>query len=102
LEIEDSHKQLFTKKLRPSAQLIHTEQQVLDWYDWIEKFPGYAESRLVNLARPYGFIIIGRAKKSEKTSLANRNRTFRGKFEILTYDDLLQKAENLKSKVSEA
>lgn len=100
LEIENSHKSLFTQKLRPSADLVHAEQQVLDWYDWIEKFPNYAESRVVNLARPYGFIIIGRTKESERDALTKRNRTFRGKFETLTYDDLLRKAENLRAKVS--
>jgi hypothetical protein len=65
LEIEISRKALFTQKLRPSADLVHAEQQVLDWYDWIERFPSYADSQLVNLARPYGYIIIGRARELE-------------------------------------
>lgn len=36
VEIEASTHKLYTKKGDPSASLIHAEQQILDWLNWIE------------------------------------------------------------------
>ena len=71
-------------------------QQIIDWIDWIEKNNSYARAKLKGLLTPKGFVIIGRESSlNEKTkaSLLRRNKAFNGLIEILTYDDLLNKAE---------
>ena len=96
MEIESSNLPLFTQIGNPSSYLVHAEQQIIDWIDWIEKNNSYARAKLKGLLTPKGFVIIGRESSlNEKTkaSLLRRNKAFNGLIEILTYDDLLNKAE---------
>jgi hypothetical protein len=98
VEIESSSLKLFTKDGNPTSYLIHAEQQILDWFEWIEKNNPYARSNLPGLVSPFGFIIIGREdqlSKEEKLKLIRRNLIFKGKLQILTYDDLIKKAKGL-------
>lgn len=37
VEIEKSTAKLFNKNDDPSAELVHAEQQVLDWSTWLEE-----------------------------------------------------------------
>ena len=103
VEIESSTLTLFTKKGKPSKYLIHAEQQVLDWLLWIERNHPYAREGLPGIMQPVGYIIIGRNKSlqpKDKESLKRRNILFKGSMEILTYDDLLDRAKNLLSILS--
>jgi hypothetical protein len=65
VEIEASSHALFTRSGNPTQQLVHAEQQVLDWIDWIEAHGEYARYGLPGLVSPVGYVVIGRS-----TSLA--------------------------------
>lgn len=99
LEIESSNLKLFTKQGNPTKELVHAEQQVLDWQQWIEEKNFYAQEKLKGISSPKGFIIIGRNESDEvKRKLKRRNATFNG-IQVLTYDDLLGKAKTLLNKI---
>lgn len=98
VEIEASVHPLFNQNGDPSKHLVHAEQQVLDWLDWIECYSSYARDRLPGLVQPLAYVVIGRSQdlsNKEQERLRRRNITFRGTFYILTYDDLLDNARNL-------
>ena len=98
-EIEPSNIPIFNKKGDPSNYLVHAEQQVINWLEWIEKNNSYARQYLPGLIRPKGFIVIGRTSSLSKDGCLKikiRNKIFSGSLEILTYDDLLKKADNIK------
>jgi hypothetical protein len=97
-EIEASSHKLFTQAGNPRAELVHAEQQVLDWLSWIEDHMEYARAALPGIARPVGYIVIGRSQDlsaADAKRLERRNLAFRGSLEILTYDDLLARAQSL-------
>jgi len=92
VEIEASNLSLFTKKGHPKSCLIQAEQQILDWFMWIDDNKSYAEKRLPQIENPFGILVIGRSIKmtdAEKKILRHRNSLFRGRMKIMTYDDLL-------------
>lgn len=98
VEIEASTHTLFTQAGNPKKKLVHAEQQVLDWLDWIERNNPYARDRLPGLVQPTGYVVIGRSDSlsaKDRERLRRRNIVFRGAFQILTYDDLLDSAKNL-------
>jgi hypothetical protein len=100
VEIESSTLKLFTLKGSPTKELVHSEQQVLDWLSWIERNSPYARDNLPSIQRPVGYVIIGRSgnlSSTARSKLAQRNAVLRGTLEILTYDDLLERARNLLS-----
>ncbi|MDX8554860.1 DUF4263 domain-containing protein [Tenacibaculum sp. 1B UA] len=100
MEIESSTLSVFTKQGNPSSYLLHAEQQVIDWLDWIEKNNSYARNGLNGLISPKGFVIIGRTStltEKTKASLIRRNKAFNGTITILTYDDVLSKAKSLRN-----
>jgi hypothetical protein len=98
VEIEASTHILFTKDGNPSKDLVHAEQQILDWLYWVERNSPYARDKLPGLQRPIGYVIIGRTSslsQEDQNKLNRRNVAFQGTLQILTYDDLLQRAMNL-------
>jgi hypothetical protein len=103
VEIESSIHKLYTQQGNPSAALIHAEQQILDWLNWIEIESSYARRNLPGLQQPVGYIIIGRSTllaNKDRCKLNRRNTTYRGSIVILTYDDLLDRAKNLLNMLS--
>lgn len=102
VEIESSNLVLYTKEGNPRKELTHAEQQVLDWQEWLEEKNFYAREKLKDIRSPRGYVIIGRDIKmsvEEKKKLARRNLSFNEKLCILTYDDLLEKAKALLSRL---
>lgn len=99
VEIEASNHPLFTKSgNHPTQYLIHAEQQILDWLNWIERHHEYAFEKLPGVMKPIGFVVIGRTKNMSEMHLKRlqqRKALFSRTIEILTYDDLLDKAQNL-------
>ena len=98
VEIEASTHKLFTQAGDPRKELVHAEQQVLDWLDWIDHHGEYARDRLPGLMQPLGYVIIGRSvslSREDRERLNRRNITFRTAFQVLTYDDLLDRAKKL-------
>lgn len=98
VEIEDSKHALYTKAKNPSAALTHAEQQVLDWLDWTERHSSYARESMPALVRPSGFVVIGRRSSLNSATLQKlerRNRQFGGALQVLTYDDLVDRARTM-------
>jgi len=105
LELEPSNLPVFNSKGDPSNYLVHAEQQVLNWLLWIERHQSYAREKLPGIIRPRGFVIIGRSKNldlSAKRKLCHRNTMYRGIIEILTYDDVLERAKTILNVLSGA
>jgi hypothetical protein len=103
IEIEASNLHIFNNKGDPSKFLIHAEQQVLNWLEWLEKNYPYAQEHLPGLMRPKGYVIIGRNSSlstNEYRKLMLRNKIFSESLEILTYDDLLNRAQNIEMVLS--
>ena len=97
VEIEASTHRLFNKRGDPTKDLVHAEQQVLDWLDWLERNHSYARDGLPGLMRPRGYVIIARSKdlrEEEQRKLARRNTTFGEALQVFTYDDVLDRAKN--------
>lgn len=100
IEIESSNLNLYNKSGNPTSHLVHAEQQVLDWISWIERNNSYARDKLPGLVSPVGYVVIGRRSSlsaADLEKLARRNVHWRGQVQILTYDDLLDRAKNLKA-----
>jgi hypothetical protein len=100
VEIESSTLELYTKTGDPRKELVHAEQQVMDWLEWLQAHGDYARHKLSGIHRPRAFVVIGRrncltAMTSKK--LEQRNRLLSDVLEILTYDDLLDRAIHLRS-----
>ena len=98
VEIEASTHALFTQRGDPTNALVHAEQQVLDWLQWLEDFTSLARRDLPQLQRPLGYIVIGRTDGMIEISqrrLAQRNQLWASTMTILTYDDLLARARAL-------
>ena len=98
VEIEASNLPLFNNSEDPSFHLVHAEQQVLDWIEWIEQNSPYARNKLQGLKSPEGYVVIGRSSglnEQTKIKLNRRNLTFRGTITILTYDDILIRAQSI-------
>lgn len=92
IEIESSNLLLYTKAGNPRAELVHAEQQVLDWLDWLDQHVEYASTKLPSLLRPTGTVIIGRRTdmtEEDQKRLQRRNAGWNGTLRILTYDDLV-------------
>lgn len=100
MEIEASNLKLYTKSGNPTSYLVHAEQQVFDWLSWIEHNSAYAREGIPGIMSPKGYVIIGRNKSltsADRDRLIRRNTIFRGQIEILTYEDLLGRAQGLLS-----
>jgi hypothetical protein len=101
VEIEASTLKLFTAKgEEPGKELIHAEQQVYDWLEWIEAHGDYARKTLPSVQRPRAIIVIGRSSSltgTMLTKLRQRNRILGHVLEICTYDDLLTRTRHLRA-----
>ena len=106
VEIEHAEHRLFTKGGNATAELNHAVQQVQDWRGWLRSNSNFAQSSLgVPLLHmdSRALIVIGRSttlSPGDAAKLKEKNASFHGATEILTYDDLLirarQMVENLK------
>ena len=100
VEIESSTLELYTRNGDPRKELVHAEQQVMDWLEWVQAHGEYARHKLAGMHRPKSFVIIGRRNSLGEIGirkLEQRNRIYSDVLEILTYDDLLDRAKNLRS-----
>lgn len=83
VEIEASTHTWFTQAGNPKKELVHAEQQVLDWLDWIERNNPYARDWLPGLVQPTGYVVIGRGdtlSAKDRERLRRRNIAFREAF----------------------
>lgn len=97
-EIESSTLRLFKRNGDPTSDLVHAEQQVMNWLAWMETNEAYARQKLPNIMRPMGYVVIGRTSTlnaADQRRLQLRNALLAGGLQVLTYDDLLGRALNL-------
>lgn len=95
VELESSNLQVFNKNGQPSHHLVHAEQQVLDWQEWLEEKNFYAREKLENISNPKGIVVIGRSQTTDLKKLRRRNISFGSNLVIYTYDQLLEKLKTL-------
>ena len=95
VELESSNLPLFNKNGQPSHYLVHAEQQILDWQDWLEEKNFYAREQLENINSPMGIIVIGTNNNTDLKKLRRRNIAFSNNLKIYTYDQLLSKLTTL-------
>jgi len=98
VEIEASNLRLYTNAGNPTKELVHAEQQILDWLEWLEANARLARDDLPGMMRPVGQIIIGRRNSlssKDLIRLKRRNAAWQGSIQVLTYDDLLDRARNV-------
>ncbi len=98
VEIEASTLNVYTKQGNPASALVHAEQQIMDWLEWIEHNNPYAREKIQGFYSPKGYVVIGRSNTltlETKEKLRRRNLVFRDKIEVITYDDLLENAKSL-------
>lgn len=98
IEIEASTHKLFTKAGNPRADLVHAEQQVLDWLQWMDDHHEYAVSNWPDLMRPRGVVVIGRRSEmsaEDRKRLDRRNVAWAESLQVMTYDDLLDRAKRM-------
>lgn len=97
VEIEPSNFKLYTKSGNPTSNLVHAEQQVMDWLEWLESNVRYARDDFPDLVRPTGQVIIGTSgslTEDDRRRLRRRNAMWNGAIVVLTFDDLLARARN--------
>jgi len=105
VEIEASTHVLYNAKGDPRTELVHAEQQVLDWIEWMQAHGEYARSGLPQIDRPRGYVVIGRRASLDDIAarkLRLRNRVHHDTLEVLTYDDLLDRAIHLRDLITSA
>lgn len=101
LEIEASTHRVFTKAKNPTQYVVHAEQQVLDWLEWIDSNGEYARTGpkgLSGLVRPVGYVLIGRSDdwtSDDHARLRRRNQAMSGSVRVITYDHLLDHARHV-------
>lgn len=99
VEIEASTHKLYKRNGDPTVALVHAEQQVLDWLEWIDRNSPYAREKLPGIRRPSGLVVIGSRsdfRDGDESRLSWRNIMYAGRLTILTYDDLLDRCDALR------
>lgn len=97
IEIEKPQDKIFTQSNDFTSKFIHAFGQVIDFIDWIENNIAYADKKLPGISSPRGLLIMGRSELLEGNKL-NKFRRFKrnsNSIEILTYDDVLNRARSL-------
>jgi Domain of unknown function (DUF4263) len=103
MEIEASTHRLYKKKGGPTVPLVHAEQQVLNWLEWLDKHSPYAREKLAGVRRASGFVVIGcrdRFRPGDTERLHWRNMMYSGRLTVLTYEDLLDRCLALQELLS--
>lgn len=98
VEIESSNLRLYTRQGNPTKELTHAEQQVLDWLEWVEANTRLVRDDLPAMMRPKGQVVIGRRTdlaSADQQRLRRRNVSWQGAIQVLTYDDLLDRAKTM-------
>lgn len=101
VEIEKPSDPIFTKANDFSSQFTHAFGQVIDFIGWLEQNIAYAQKKLPGIASPQGLLVIGRSSllsppQIEKLRRFNKNSS---SVEILTFDDLLTRAQSLQKNI---
>lgn len=98
VEIEKPTTPIFKKDGDFRADFNHACEQVEDWLTWLRNNLSTATARLPGLREPRGLLVVGLRSQFDSnhlTKLEARNTMVRGSYEILTFDDLLERGKLL-------
>jgi hypothetical protein len=97
VEIEKPRDRIFTQANDFTADFIHAYGQVLDFQQWVDQSNGYANKHMPSISAPKGLLIIGMRNQLSEENLTKLHRFCVNSkhIDILTFDDLLTRAENL-------
>lgn len=98
VEIERPTTPIFRKDGDFRADFNHACEQIEEWLTWLRNNLVTAQSKLPGLREPKGLLVIGLRSEfdsSQLTKLEARNMVVRGSYEILTFDDLLERGKLL-------
>lgn len=97
VEIEKPQDRLFTARGDFTAGFTHAVGQVLDFQGWIASNVAYARTHLPFVEDPAGLVIMGaRAELNDDRKTKLRRWTTNSRhIELLTYDDLVNRARSL-------
>lgn len=97
VEIEKPHDKIFNKNGDFSQRFTHAFGQVLDFIDWVENNIAYAQKKLPDIVSPKGILIMGRSVSMTERDIRKLRRFNKNSnsVEVLTYDDVILKANNL-------
>lgn len=96
VEIEKSIDSVFTRSRQFSSEVTHAVGQVEDFQVWVADNIAYARNKLPGISRPEGLVVIGRRQGLDTgllRKLEEANFSRRGHTRIMTFDDLLSRAE---------
>lgn len=97
VEIEKPQNKIFTQRGDFTSDFSHAFGQVLDFIEWIESNIAYARVKLPDITSPKGMLIMGRSIDLTEENLKKLRRFNNNSksIEVLTYDDLINRAETL-------
>ena len=98
VEIEKASNKLYTINGDQTKELRHAIRQIEDWQRWIHENISYARKKLKGITNPKGLILIGNSRTlndDDLKRLSYSNSNTRRSYEIITYDDLIEKGKLL-------
>jgi hypothetical protein len=98
VEIEKTSDRLFTQEGNIHHELAEPLRQIRDFQSWVDDHGAYARSKYPGIKRPYGVIVIGKDEllgTGGRNILMRENLQRRAEVQILTYDDLLNRATRI-------
>jgi DNA-binding transcriptional ArsR family regulator len=97
VEIEKPQNHIFTERGDFSAEFSHAFGQVIDFQEWVDTHAEYARHLMPEISSPRGLLIIGRRKSMSTEDEAKLKRFCINSrsIDVLTYDDLVLRANNL-------
>jgi len=101
VEIEKPQNRIFTKDDNFTAEFTHAFGQVIEFLEWVDTNAAYARTLMPAISSPKGILIIGRRKALSRKQEAKlkRYRINSQSVEVLTYDDVIQRAKNLHNSI---
>jgi antiviral defense system Shedu protein SduA len=98
VEIERLSTPILTRQGDFAAPFNHAERQVIDFLNWIDQNLHTARTVLPDIHNPKGLVVVGRRSALDAEGLMRleaKNASTRGRYEFLTFDDLLERGRFL-------
>ncbi|NMF28833.1 Shedu anti-phage system protein SduA domain-containing protein [Cellulosimicrobium aquatile] len=97
VEIEKPQDRMFTARGDLTAAFTHAVGQVLDFQGWVATNVAYAQKHLPHIENPAGLLVMGSRESMEPNNQAKLRRwnTNSRHVEVITFDDLLDRARAL-------
>ncbi len=101
VEIEKPQDRIFTDGGDFTASFTHAFGQIIDFQEWIDQHAEYARHLMPEISSPKGLLIIGRRAGFAQEQLAKLKRFSinSNSIEMLTYDDVIQRAKSLHTNI---